>query len=71
MNVKKHNINRFSTNLYQLMKERKVTKESLADELDVSTRAVYFWQSGQRCPSYDQLIKIAKILSTSIDGLLI
>ena len=53
------------------MQEKKVTKESLADTLDVSTRTIYFWQSGERHPSYDQLIRLARVLSTSIDGLLI
>ena len=71
MKERKQIINRFSLNLYRLMQEKKVTKESLADTLDVSTRTIYFWQSGERHPSYDQLIRLARVLSTSIDGLLI
>lgn len=71
MNEKrKRFINRFSENLYRLMNERKVSRESLAEKLDVSTRTIYFWQSDMRHPNYDQLIKIANILSVSIDGLL-
>lgn len=62
--------NRFGLNLYRLMENQNVTREELADKMDVSERTVYYWLSDQRHPGYDQLIKLSHILSVTIDGLL-
>lgn len=63
--------NRFGLNLYHLMEDLKVTRESLADKMDVSERTVYYWLNDQRHPGYDQLIRLSKVLSVTIDGLLL
>lgn len=53
------------------MEAQKVTRESLADKMDVSERTVYYWLNDQRHPGYDQLIRLSQILSVTIDGLLV
>lgn len=63
--------NRFGLNLYRLMETQKVTREMLADKMDVSERTVYYWLNDQRHPGYDQLIKLSQVLSVTIDGLLL
>ena len=62
--------NRFGLNLYQIMETQKVTRESLADTMNVSERTVYYWLNDQRHPNYDQLIRLAETLSVTIDSLL-
>lgn len=62
--------NRFDINLYRFMEKRNVTREMLADKMDVSERTIYYWLSGQRHPKFDQLIRLSQILSVTIDGLL-
>ena len=63
-------VNRFGINLYRLMEKQNVTREVLADLMDVSERTVYYWLCDQRHPGYDQLIRLSRILSVTIDGLL-
>ena len=63
--------NRFGLNLYQLMEAKEVTREALADMMDVSERTIYYWLNDQRHPGYDQLIKLSNVLSVTIDGLLL
>ena len=63
--------NRFGLNLYHLMESQKVTRENLADKMDVSQRTIYYWLNDQRHPGYDQLIRLSQIFSVTIDGLLI
>ncbi len=46
------------------------THEQLASELEVSTRVIYMWETGERIPSVDRLIQIAEILTTSIESIL-
>ena len=63
--------NRFGLNLYNLMEVQKITRESLADKMEVSERTIYYWLNDQRHPGFDQLIKLSQILSVTIDGLLL
>lgn len=63
--------NRFGLNLYRIMERKKVTRESLAESMNVSPRTIYYWLNGQREPGYDQLIKLSLLLSVTTDGLLL
>lgn len=57
-------------NLYNLRKESRITVEQFAEDLDVSTRIVYDWESGKKCPTIERLIKIAYYFGVKIDSIL-
>lgn len=61
----------FGLNLYRIMEAKSVTREMLAESMDVSERTVYYWLNDQRHPGYNQLIRLSQLLSVTIDGLLI
>ena len=60
----------FSKRLRMLRKENGLTAQYMADKLDLSLRAYQFYESGEREPSLQTLVKIADILIVSTDYLL-
>lgn len=64
-------VNKFALNFCHLLDDRNITREKIAEELGVEPRTVYYWIGNQRHPNYDCLIKISRLLSVSIDDLLI
>lgn len=57
--------------LIKLRKEHNLSQEQLADELGVSRQAVSKWERGEASPDTDNLIALAKLYDTSLDGLLL
>ena len=53
-----------------LRKQRGMSQEDLAKELDVSRQSVYKWETGLSYPEMDKLKKIAEIFGVSFDALL-
>lgn len=53
-----------------LRRKHKLTQRELAEIFGVSTGAVGFWETGQREPSNEMLIKISKFFEVTIDYLL-
>ena len=53
----------------QLRKEKGITQEALAKELDVTNQAVSKWESDQCCPDIQLLPKMADIFGVSVDAL--
>lgn len=53
----------------ELREERKLLQKQLAIELGVSQVTIARWETGNREPSIDMLIKIAKFFGVSIDYL--
>ena len=49
----------FAEKLKSLRKSQKLTQQELADRLGVAKSVVSYYESGDRFPSYDVLIKIA------------
>ena len=47
-----------------------MTQQQLGDRIGVAKSVVSYYESGDRCPSYDVLIRIAKVFHTSTDHLL-
>lgn len=47
-----------------------ISRQNLADNLNISVRTISYWESGQRECDFDTLIKLSNILGTSIDYLL-
>lgn len=60
----------FGDNLKALRTSQKLTQQQLADRIGVAKSVVSYYESGDRYPSYDVLIKIAHVFHTSTDYLL-
>lgn len=62
--------NLFGKNLKELRCELNISQRELGKNLGVCNQTVSFWESGQREPDLDMLIKIAKRFGVSTDFLL-
>ncbi len=60
----------FSEKLKALRTAKKMSQKDLADKLGVAKSVVSFYESGDRSPSYDILIKISRIFNVTTDYLL-
>lgn len=60
----------FGCKLKELRTGQKMTQQQLADRIGVAKSVVSYYESGDRYPSYDVLIRIAHIFHTSTDYLL-
>ena len=62
--------NKFAERLKDLRCENNLSRQQLADNLNVSVRLLSYWENGERECSFDMLMKLSKILNCSIDYLL-
>ncbi len=62
--------NKFAEQINILRIEHNLSRAQLAAKLNVSTRLISYWESGQRECDFDMLIKISNLFSVSIDYLL-
>ena len=53
-----------------LRTSQKLTQQQLADRIGVAKSVVSYYESGDRYPSYDGLVRIAHVFHTSTDYLL-
>lgn len=60
----------FKNRLNQVRKSRKLSAQRMADHLDMGLRSYRNYESGDREPSLEALVKIADILDVSTDYLL-
>lgn len=60
----------FGERLKMLRKGQKLTQQELANRLGVAKSVVSYYESGDRFPSYDVLIKIARTFHVTTDYLL-
>lgn len=60
----------FGVKLKELRTSQKLTQQQLADRLGVAKSVVSYYESGDRYPSYDVLVRIAHVFHTSTDYLL-
>lgn len=60
----------FSKNLKKLRNEKGMSQKVLADQLHVERSTVYGWETKDRVPDAEILIRLAAVLNTSIDDLL-
>lgn len=56
--------------LKELRTERKLTQQQLASQIGLATSAISSYESGNRYPSYEVLIKYSKIFHVTTDYLL-
>lgn len=64
------NLERFNKNLRFLCKKKKLTLESLAEQVGITCKKIQRWKNNETVPSVIDAIKIADILDISIDSLL-
>ena len=62
--------NVFGKNLKQLRTEQGLSQRGLGEKLGFCNQTVSFWESGQREPDLDALVKISDFFEVSIDFLL-
>ncbi len=60
----------FGENLQKLRKERNISQESLAEELQVSRQTIGKWENGVTYPETECLIQISDFFKVSLDTLL-
>ena len=60
----------FSERLQKIRQERGVSKKELAEAIEISVRAYYYYEEGQREPDINKLAALARHLKVSTDYLL-
>lgn len=60
----------FGEKLKAMRTGQNLTQQQLADRIGVAKSVVSYYESGDRYPSYDVLVRIARIFSTTTDYLL-
>lgn len=60
----------FGEKLKNLRNGQKLTQQQLAERIGVAKSVVSYYESGDRYPSYDVLVRIARIFHTTTDYLL-
>lgn len=60
----------FGQRLNFVRKEKGFTAQQMADDLQIALRSYRMYESGDRSPSLEMLVKIADILNISTDYLL-
>lgn len=60
---------KLNENIMQLRKNRGMSQEKLAEQLEVSRQTISNWEQGQTMPNPDQLIILSKVFQKSIDEL--
>lgn len=60
----------FGAKLRTLRTGQKLTQQQLAERIGVAKSVVSYYESGDRYPSYDVLVRIAHVFHTSTDYLL-
>ena len=62
--------NKFAERLKDLRCENNLSRQQLADNLNVSVRLLSYWENGERECSFDMLMTLSKVLNCTIDYLL-
>ena len=60
----------FGDKLKALRTSQKLTQQQLADRIGVAKSVVSYYESGDRYPSYDVLVRVAHVFHTTTDYLL-
>ncbi len=60
---------KFYERIYRLRKERGLTQEEIANELNVSRQTISNWETGSAQPTIDKAIELANLYDVSMDEL--
>ena len=58
-------------NVRRMIAESTLTKEDIADLLDVTPRLVYYWQNGEKVPNIQNLYGLSQLFKVSMEIILI
>lgn len=58
-------------NVRRMIAESTLTKEDIADLLDVTPRLVYYWQKGEKVPNMQNLYGLSQLFKVSMESILI
>lgn len=61
---------KFYERIYTLRKERGLTQEEIANELNVSRQTISNWETGSAQPTIDKAIELANLYDVSMDELI-
>lgn len=61
---------KFSENLIRLRKQKGLSQEDLANQLDVSRQTVSKWELGVTTPEMEKLVQMSKIFGITVDDLI-
>ena len=59
----------FHAILRDIRKEKGITQQTLADDMNLSVDTVRRWESGKRKPNYEEILNLSEILNVSTDVL--
>jgi len=68
--LKKLNKKKVAQNVGRLICESKLPNEEIAFKLDVSTRLLYYWQTGKRLPSTENIYALSQFFQVSMESIL-
>ena len=58
-------------NVRRMIAESTLTKEDIADLIDVTPRLVYYWQNGEKVPNIQNLYGLSQLFKVSMESILI
>lgn len=60
----------FTDRLKELRKEKKLTQKEIAEQIGIKRNSYSDWETGKNEPNLENIVKLSKILGTTIDFLL-
>jgi len=66
----KSELKQLGFNLREAREMKKLTREEVADRIDVHFRTLSKWENGQSDPPLGKIMEISKVLETPMSGLL-
>lgn len=61
---------KYGQTIYNLRKDRGLSQERVAEELQVTRQSISLWETDQASPSIDNLLLLSKLFNASIDDIL-
>ena len=58
-------------NVRRMILESGLTREDIADLLDVTPRLVYYWQNGDRMPNIKNIYGLSQLFNVSMESILV
>lgn len=68
--VKKLNKKLVAKNIRRMISESGCTIESIAAELEISDRLIYYWLNGERTPALENVYGLSQLFNVSTESIL-
>ena len=69
--LKKLNKKRVAQNVGRLIAESNMPNEEIAFRLDITSRLLYYWQTGKRIPNTENVYGLSQLFKVSIESILV